>query len=225
MNRALMFFAALLFLFVGGAFFKYAMTNGSPNGGSVAETDAEHVPLPKTLTEFEFTDQLAKPFGSKQLEGKVWMASFFFASCPGICVQQNREIAKVHKRFADEDVFILNISVQPDTDVPHKLFLYGNKFDANHEKWKFLTGKDIEYVRLVGAEFFSLPAADETHTSEVALFDHEGTMYGPYKATDPQEQTKLIMKTEELLEKCKAATAGTNVDGEPESQDAVAQES
>lgn len=225
MNRALMFFAALLLLFVGGVVFKYAASNAPSAGGSVSERDESYTPAPKELTEFEFTDQLAKPFNSKQLDGRVWMASFFFSSCPSICVQQNTEISKVHKRFASEDVLILSISVKPDEDTPHTLLLYANKFDANHDKWKFLTGKSIEYLRQVGAEFFSLPAADETHTSQVALFDHEGTMYGPYKVTDEQEKTKLIMKTEELLEKQKAAQVTKADQSEPESQDAVVQES
>lgn len=224
MNRALMFFVALLFFLIGGAIVKYASDSGSSNAGSVSQQDDTYVPPAKQLTEFEFTDQLAKPFNSKQLDGKVWMASFFFSSCPSICVQQNVEIAKVHKRFATEDVFILNISVKPEEDSPHNLLLYANRFDADHSKWKFLTGRSIEYLRQVGAEFFSLPAADETHTSQVALFDQEGVMYGPYKVTDEQEKTKLIMKTEALLEKQKPAIS-TVEPSELESQDNVVQES
>ena len=199
MNRVLLFFVAVLCLFVGSAFFWFAAKNTPQEPGSVTEVDKEFVPAEKELTEFEFTDQLAQPFNSRQLEGKVWMASFFFASCPSICVQQNAEIAKVHKRFADQDVTILSISVQPEVDVPHVLLQYANKFDTDHSKWKFLTGKKIPYVRQVGADFFSLPAADETHTSDLALFGKDGTMYGPYKVTDPMEQTKLIIKVEELL--------------------------
>lgn len=199
MNRLLIFFVALLLLFVGGSFFWIASNRTSAGNGSVSEKDTEYVPPPKELTEFEFKDQLGKPFNSKQLDGKVWMASFFFSTCPGVCVTQNANIADVHRRFLDQDVTILSISVQPEVDLPHVLLLYAKRFEADHAKWKFLTGKDVGYIRQVGAEFFALPAADTSHTSEVALFDQNGKMHGPYKVTDAREQTDLILKTEELL--------------------------
>jgi len=199
MNRLLVFFVALLLLFVGGSFFWMASNRTSAGSGSVSEKDTEYVPAPKELTEFEFDDQLGKPFNSKQLEGKVWMASFFFSTCPGICVSQNAKIAEIHRRFLDQDVTILSISVQPEVDLSHVLLLYAKRFEADNDKWKFLTGKDVGYIRQVGAEFFELPAADTSHTSHVALFDQNGKMHGKYKVTDPREQTKLILKTEELL--------------------------
>lgn len=198
MSRALLFFVAILFLFCGAIAFWFA-SNGQVTGGSVSEVDTDYVAPIKELTEFEFIDQYAKPFNSKELEGRVWMASFFFASCPSICRQQNADIAKIHQRFKDQDVTILNITVTPDEDSPHVLLLYANQFDADHDKWKFLTGKSLDYVKQVGAEFFNLPAADESHTTDVALFDRSGQMHGPYKVTDPQERTKLVVKVEEFL--------------------------
>lgn len=202
MNRALMFFAALLLLFCGAAFVWFSSGNAAVarSGSSTSEKDPDFVAPPRELEEFEFTDQLAKPFGSKDLEGKVWMASFFFASCPSICKQQNLEISKIHNRFKEnDDVQIVNITVTPEEDTPRVLLLYAKQFDADHQRWKFLTGQSIDYVKQVGAEFFGLPAADETHTTDVALFDRQGERHGTYKVTDPREQAKLILKVEELL--------------------------
>lgn len=200
MSRLLIFFVALLLLFTGGAFFWIASNRTVAGPGSATETDPDYVAPPKELTEFEFTDQMGRNFNSKELDGKVWMASFFFSTCPGICVRQNQEVASIHHRFEDRDLTILSISVQPKVDTPTALLLYSKRFEADHAKWKFLTtDQDIDYVRQVGAEFFSLAAADETHTSDVVLFDHNGKEQGRYKVTDPREQTKLILKTEELL--------------------------
>ena len=153
----------------------------------------------KPLTEFEFTDQLAKPFGTQQLVGHVWLGSFFFADCPSVCVQQNIEISKLHKRFQDQGVKIVNITVAPDNDPPHKLWVYANRFSADHESWKFLTGRDLEYVIRVGHDIFGLPAANETHTSEIAVFDRDGKMHGTYKVTDALEYAKCVNKVEALL--------------------------
>lgn len=200
MNRALVFFVALLFLFLGSSVFWYAANRKTAsNAGSVSEVDADYVPPEDQLTEFDFTDQFAKDFGSKDLEGKVWLGSFFFADCPGICVTQNAEIAKLHRRFRDRGVMIVNITVQPDTDSPAKLWTYANRFEADYATWRFLTGRDIQYVRKVGAEFFALPAADSTHTSEVAVFDRAGKMHGTYNVNKPEEFTRLVTKVEGLL--------------------------
>lgn len=218
MNRALMFFSALLLLFVGAAIFWFAARNSQSPAGSVAEQDSGYVEPVGELGEFEFTDQLAKPFGSKQLAGKVWMGSFFFADCPSICREQNLEIAKIHRRFADDGVMIINMTVTPDKDPPHKLLLYANEFGATHDSWKFLTGKDIDYVRQVGVEFFELPAANETHTSEVVVFDREGNMQGSYNVNKPDEFTKLVTRVEELLGgKSDASTSDADLTDAPTS--------
>ena len=115
--KSLLFFVALLLLFAGGSFL-YLAKQSDQRAGSVTEVDPNYEAPEKELEHFEFTDQLAKPFGSKDLEGRVWMGSFFFADCPTICKQQNEEIAKIHRRFLDDDVTILNITVTPDRDPP-----------------------------------------------------------------------------------------------------------
>lgn len=201
MNRALIFFVALLLLFVGASFFWYAANREAvANVGTKTEVDKEYAPPKDQLTEFVLTDQFGKDFGSKDLDGKVWLGSFFFADCPGICIQQNARIAELHRKFRDQGVMVVNITVTPDKDTPIKLLNYANRFDADHETWRFLTtDKDIAYVREVGAEFFGLPAADATHTSEVAVFDRNGKMHSTYNVNKGIEFAKLVRKVEDLL--------------------------
>ena len=212
MNRALLFFTALLLLFSGGTFVWFSLKTNSGPSGSVSEVDPDYV-AEKELTEFEFIDQFSKPFGTKDLAGTVWLGSFFFADCPSVCVQQNAEIAKLHKRFLDQDVFIVNISVAPDKDPPHKLWDYANRFDADHERWKFLTGRDIDYVRQVGIDIFTLVAADESHTTNVAVFDRNGNRHGSYNVNNPMEFARLVMKVEELLAEPASAEATSESEG------------
>ena len=206
MNRALLFFSAILLLFVGSFFVWMASKNRPTPAGSTKEVDAEYVAPDKAITEFEFTDQLAKSFGSEQLAGKVWLGSFFFADCPSICMQQNIEISKLHKRFSEQGVMFVNITVAPQNDPPHKLLTYANRFSADHETWKFLTGRDIEYVKQVGHDIFGLPLDDETHTSEVAVFDRDGKLHGTYNVMQALEYAKCVRKVEELLAAESAST-------------------
>ena len=176
-----------------------ASNRPAPQGGSVAEVDEEYVAPVRELTEFEFTDQLGKPFHSRELAGQVWLGTFFFADCPSICAQQNTEISKLHMRFRDKGVLCVDISVAPDDDPPNKLWKYANRFSADHNTWKFLTGKDIKYVKQVGHDIFGLPAADETHTADVAVFDRAGKLHGTYNVMEPVEYAKCVQKVDELL--------------------------
>ena len=75
MNRTLVFFIALLMLFAGSAIFWVAAHRASAPGSTEKEVDTSYVVPEKELTEFEFTDQLAQPFGSKDLKGKIWMGT------------------------------------------------------------------------------------------------------------------------------------------------------
>jgi len=218
MNRTLLFFVALLFLACGSVMFWTASNNPAPETGSVAEVDDEYVAPVKVVTEFEFVDQLGKPFHSRELAGKVWMGTFFFANCPSICVQQNTEISKLHLRFRDKGVMCVGISVAPDEDTPTELWKYANRFSADHNSWKFLTGKDIEYVRQVGHDIFGLVAADETHSPDVAVFDRAGKIHGTYNVMKPVEYAKCVQKVDELLaEEVVAADSTDEVEAEADS--------
>ncbi len=202
MSRTLMFWLAMLLVFTGAAtsWFGFQRLQKRSLHGSVTVKDNTAVREDvDELTEFAFTDQLGNTFASSDLQGKVWIGSFFFADCPGICMVQNNEIAKLHRRFIDQGLKVVSISVTPDKDPPHKLRQYGDRFNADDEHWKFLTGRDTDYVRQVGDEIFSLAAADESHTAHVVVFDRSGQHRGAYKVTDSIDYAKLVQKIDELL--------------------------
>lgn len=214
MNRILLGFFAFLLLCSGSVLIWLTTKDSENPSGSEKEVDQEFVAEVEKLTQFEFTDQLAKPFHSDELSGQIWLGSFFFADCPSICAQQNLEISKLQKRFQEQGVRIVSITVAPDDDPPHKLLTYANRFSADHDNWKFLTGRDLPYVIRVANDFFGIPAADETHTSEVAVFDRLGKMHGTYNVMEGLEYAKCVRRVDELL----AAQQGDDQQEAPESQ-------
>ena len=111
--------------------------------------------------------------------------------------------------WAAPDDPLVSISVTPDKDPPHKLRQYGDRFNADDEHWKFLTGRDTDYVRQVGDEIFSLAAADESHTAHVVVFDRSGQHRGAYKVTDSIDYARLVQKIGEFLAESPANDALT----------------
>jgi protein SCO1 len=80
---------------------------------------------------------------SDVLKGKTVVISSFFTTCTSVCPPMNRNLEKLQNALGDRlgrDVFIVSISVDPETDTPPRLKDYSNKFHAK-PGWLFLTGK------------------------------------------------------------------------------------
>ncbi|MCA9073128.1 MAG: SCO family protein, partial [Planctomycetaceae bacterium] len=84
----------------------------------------------KAVNRFELTDQLGRKFRSEEMLGKIWVASIFFADCPGFCPQQNRQMQLIQNEFGDLGVECVSITCDPEKDTPPRLLSYSSKFDA-----------------------------------------------------------------------------------------------
>lgn len=96
---------------------------------------------------FEFINQDSNTVTQQDVLGKVYVAEFFFSTCPGICPIMNRNMKEVYEAFKEEkDFVILSHTVDPDTDTPSRLKFYADSLGVSTEKWWFLTGsKDSLY--------------------------------------------------------------------------------
>ena len=95
-----------------------------------------------TLPAFALTDQAGRPFGTRELEGKVWVADFIFTSCQEACPllsERMKELARRTKQLGP-DFHLVSISVDPERDTPERLAAYGARYGANPLAWSFLTG-------------------------------------------------------------------------------------
>ena len=80
---------------------------------------------------FQLTDQQGKQFDSATLKGKVWMASVFFANCPGPCFRENQAIADILREIDDPNFIAVSLTCDPDNDTPAALAHYADRFEAD----------------------------------------------------------------------------------------------
>jgi cytochrome oxidase Cu insertion factor (SCO1/SenC/PrrC family) len=160
---------------------------------------------PVPLKEFTFIDSDGEPFAMEQLDGKVWVASYFFATCPSFCLQMNQEIAKVVRDLADEDVMFVSFTVDPEQDTPEELAKYAQRMQADPRHWVFLTG-DAEKIRQLGQQYLKMPATKE-HNDKVVVVDRHARIGRDsfYSTRDPLRIDKLKAK----IGKCLAESPGT----------------
>ena len=150
------------------------------------------------VTEFELVDQQGESFKSATLKGKVWLASFFFSSCPATCVQQNRKKQSLHEIWARKGVKFISITCDAENDTPVRLHEYSKKFTTDHESWKFLSG-DSGFINRVGSEFFRVSVGPRTHTDSFVLVDKWGNVRGTYNWLDQQEMKSMNQDLVTLL--------------------------
>jgi cytochrome oxidase Cu insertion factor (SCO1/SenC/PrrC family) len=146
---------------------------------------------------FQLTDQSGEPFDSKQLDGQVWVASFFFSSCPGACLKMNNTIARLQEEMRDTGVRFVSITVDPEYDTPEELEKYARHYGADSQRWTFLTGPEADLKR-VAMEQFKVAFGRGTHSEKFFIVDGGGTVRGGYRSTEDAQIILLKRKVKEL---------------------------
>lgn len=156
------------------------------------------LPVYGTVPAFTLTSQANRPFGLSDLRGRVWVADFFFTSCPSICPRLTRHLKRVQDRTADlgDRVRVVSFSVDPVVDTPAQLDAYARRYGADPNRWAFLAGP-IDAVQRVAVDGFRVAleanltpveARDQQfnilHGGHILLVDGDGRIRGYFRATD-----------------------------------------
>ena len=150
------------------------------------------------ITAFNLVDQNGKNFGSNLLNDKIYIANFFFTTCPGICPK----MTKCYKVLQDSisimnDVELVSFSVMPWVDTVNKLKKYGEENGVNPAKWHMLTGDKSIIYSLGRSSFFAdnNKLTDSTtflHTDKMYLIDKNQQIRGVYNATNMDDISRVL---------------------------------
>ncbi len=150
------------------------------------------------LTHFVLQERSGEEFDSRSLEGRPWIGSFFFTSCPSACWKMNRVLEGLQEEWKDQDITFVSISCDPDTDSLEALRTYADLFHADPEKWLFLRG-DMPLVEKIGRDLFPVTVERRTHSDRLILFDQNGEVRGTFRSSDPEDVTRLRKLMDEVL--------------------------
>ncbi len=142
------------------------------------------------IKEFKLTDSDGQTFYSRDQEGQVWLASFFFSTCPGICPQMNRHLATYQTRLTQLGVPLVSITTRPSTDTPAVLREYARTYRSDAANWKFLTGDQVLTSRVLN-EFFRAAGTHEHHSSRLYLVDRWGNVRGDFDWQSTADEAAL----------------------------------
>lgn len=171
----------------------------------VHQLAARHVADYGAVPPFQLTNQDAKPFGSSDLAGKIWIADFIYSSCPGPCPMISSRMSELQKPLEKSDVHLVSFSVDPAKDTPEVLRGYAERLHAAPGRWDFLTGsaQTIYDLSVKGFKLGASPDGGEkgepVHSTRLILIDRQGSIRGYYDATAPDAVTKVLADTTHLL--------------------------
>jgi protein SCO1/2 len=125
----IIFFAGLFLVFY------FVLTRIIPGYGEVK------MPILCSVQPFSFLDQEGKSITNKDVNGKVYVAEYFFTTCKGICPKMNNNLKAVYEKFRNDPAFrILSHSVDPETDSVGRMKQYADSLQVDAKTWYFLTG-------------------------------------------------------------------------------------
>ena len=169
------------------------------------------IPNYGTVPAFQLTNQDGQPFGTEQLNGKIWIVDFIFSTCPGPCPMISSRMADLQKPLEKTDVRLVSVTVDPEKDTPEVLRGYADKLQAQRGRWDFLTGQKATIYEL-SQSGFKLPVTEDgdqpgvpVHSTRAVLVDRRGTIRGYYDVLAPDTLTKLVADTHQLLREQPAA--------------------
>ncbi|WOD44075.1 SCO family protein [Hwangdonia lutea] len=148
---------------------------------------------------FELINQNGKTITQKTYENKIYVADFFFTSCPTICPVMTNNMVKIQKEFLDDDeVMLLSLSVTPDVDSIPRLKAYAKRHGVIDSKWNITTGNKKHIYELARKSYFAVTdegdggLQDFIHTSNFILIDKDKQIRGIYDGIEDEDILRLI---------------------------------
>jgi protein SCO1 len=160
-----------------------------------------------TIDTFALQSQLGNVMTKDSLDGYVYVANFFFTSCPGICPRMINNLQLLQDSFAlTKEMKLVSFTVMPEVDSVARLKEYGENHTISPAKWYLLTGNKERIYKLGRQSYFSekrlglqKDSSEFLHTESMLLIDKKGRLRGIYNATDKADVGRIANDIRLLL--------------------------
>lgn len=193
--------AVIVYLFYNALQPKKMLKVYSPamvNEELVAE-EIQHVRKYHTITDFSFTNQNGKTITQEDYKDKIYIADFFFTTCPTICPIMTKNMAAIQAKIINNpEVLLLSHSVTPQIDSVAQLKKYAMEKGVVDAKWNLVTGPKKDIYEIARKSYLAVKTDDDggpfdmIHTENFILVDKERRIRGFYDGTKMEDIEKLL---------------------------------
>lgn len=152
-----------------------------------------------TIANFQLVNQNGDSITQEDYRDKIYVADFFFTTCPSICPIMTKNMAEIQGSILeDNDILLLSHSVTPRIDSVAQLKKYALEKGVVDAKWNLVTGDKKQIYELARKSYLAVKTAgdggpyDMIHTENFILVDKERRIRGFYDGTDSDEIEKLM---------------------------------
>ena len=162
------------------------------------------------IANFRFINQDGDSISQEFFKDKIYIADFFFTSCPTICPVMKTQMIRVFEKFKEHPNFlILSHTIDPRHDSVAVLKKYKEKLGISSAQWQFVTGEQKEIYDIALKSYMVSALEDKeavedggfVHSGAFVLVDKNKHVRGIYDGTKEKEVDKLIKDIELLLKK------------------------
>jgi protein SCO1/2 len=159
------------------------------------------------IPSFKLINQNGDTISDLSLQNKVFIADFFFTTCPGICPKMTDNMSLVQEEFmGNNEVILLSHSVTPETDSVSVLKEYAINKGVQSGKWQLLTGSRETIYNLGRNAYFieedlglEKVEDDFLHTENFVLIDKSKHIRGIYNGLNKSSVDQLMADVRTLL--------------------------
>jgi cytochrome oxidase Cu insertion factor (SCO1/SenC/PrrC family) len=169
------------------------------------------------IADFGLTNQNGRAVSLADLRGQVWVADIIFTRCPGPCLKMTKQMQVIQDALTPgSPTKLVTLTTDADFDTPPVLRIYAKRFEADPQRWMFLTGtrRDIAKLARDSLKLTTIEKKPEERESPEDLFVHStifviadkrGQLRGVFETTgdgiDPQNVKEQILAAVARLER------------------------
>ena len=166
----------------------------------LVDSTIQHIKKFHRIADFELINQNGKTVTHENFNGKIYVADFFFTTCPTICISMTDNLLKVQKEIQNNpNILLISHSVTPKIDSVTQLKKYAIEKGINDKKWHLVTGDKKEIYKLARKSYLAVKDEgdggpfDMIHTENFILVDPDKRIRGFYDGTDSKEIKRLLL--------------------------------
>tara|TARA_R110002074_G_scaffold149035_5_gene301254 strand:+ start:15594 stop:16268 length:675 start_codon:yes stop_codon:yes gene_type:complete len=162
--------------------------------------EIQHIRKYHTIADFSLTNQNGEIITQEDYKDKIYIADFFFTTCPTICPIMTKNMADIQQEIInDDDVLLLSHSVTPEIDSVAELKKYAIEKGVDDTKWNLLTGDKKQIYELARKSYLAVKTDgdggpfDMIHTENFILVDKQKRIRGFYDGTNKEDMEQLLI--------------------------------
>lgn len=172
---------------------------------ALVDSTIRYVKKYHTIADFKLINQNGDTITEEDYKNKIYIADFFFTTCPSICPIMTDNMVNIQKEIMPyDDVMLLSHSVTPKIDSVPQLKKYALEKGVNDKKWNLVTGDKKQIYELARKSYLAVlndgdgGPYDMIHTENFILVDKKRRIRGFYDGTKDEDMDKLMHDLEVL---------------------------